>query len=493
MRILYLDLDTLRPDHLGCYGYHRNTSPNLDEIAGNACVFQNYYCSDAPCLPSRSALMTGMQGIHSGVINHGGVAADHRAEGPSRGFQNRLNGNSLPGCLRRAGFETALISPFAERHSTFQFYAGFNQIRNTGMGGMESAEHVTPTVLDWLDHHAEQDNWYLHINYWDPHTPYRVPEEFGNPFADEPLPAWPDEETLKAHWDLPGGHSAQDNWMWDGEDSFSEEFPRHPGEVRGRKGLRSVIDGYDCGIRYMDGHIGQIMDQLKKAGVWEDTIVIISADHGENFGELGVYCEHGTADHANCRIPMVVRWPRLTDGGRQVHGLHYNIDLLPTLADMFTQDKHETWTGTSYAESLRSGADCGNDQLVISQCAHSCQRAVRWDKYLYIRTYHDFYHLWPEEMLFDLEADPYETTNLAETHPELKKEGAYRYLTWHDQMMKTMPFGFTTDPMRTVLAEGGPYHSRYALPEYLKRLEETGRSQHIEALKERHPQELIAT
>ena len=90
MRILYLDLDTLRPDHLGCYGYHRNTSPNIDSIAAEGIQFSNYYASDAPCLPSRTALMSGTFGIHNGVINHGGTAADIRYEGTSRGFQDSL-------------------------------------------------------------------------------------------------------------------------------------------------------------------------------------------------------------------------------------------------------------------------------------------------------------------------------------------------------------------------------------------------------------------
>ena len=81
MRILYLDLDTLRPDHLGCYGYHRNTSPNIDRIAAEGVRFDNYHCSDAPCLPSRTALMTGRFGIHTGVVGHGGTAADMRLEG----------------------------------------------------------------------------------------------------------------------------------------------------------------------------------------------------------------------------------------------------------------------------------------------------------------------------------------------------------------------------------------------------------------------------
>ncbi|HEY4553219.1 MAG TPA: sulfatase-like hydrolase/transferase, partial [Bacillaceae bacterium] len=88
MRILYLDLDSLRPDHIGAYGYHRDTTPNIDEVAKEGVTFTNYYCTDAPCLPSRSALMSGQFGIHNGVVGHGGTAADMRREGPSRGFSD---------------------------------------------------------------------------------------------------------------------------------------------------------------------------------------------------------------------------------------------------------------------------------------------------------------------------------------------------------------------------------------------------------------------
>ena len=76
MRIIYIDIDTLRADHLGCGGYHRNTSPNIDTVASEGINFRNVYASDVPCLPSRTALITGMFGIRNGVINHGGRAAD---------------------------------------------------------------------------------------------------------------------------------------------------------------------------------------------------------------------------------------------------------------------------------------------------------------------------------------------------------------------------------------------------------------------------------
>src|SRR3954462_4174687 len=103
MRILLLDLDSTRPDHLGCYGYQRNTSPNIDRIAQDGVRFTNYYTSDAPCLPSRTALMTGKFGIHNGVVGHSGTAADLRYEGVERGFQDTLASHSFPSLFRSLG------------------------------------------------------------------------------------------------------------------------------------------------------------------------------------------------------------------------------------------------------------------------------------------------------------------------------------------------------------------------------------------------------
>ncbi|MBN1349157.1 sulfatase [candidate division KSB1 bacterium] len=486
MRLLYLDLDTLRADHLGCYGYHRNTSPNIDQIAGEGVRFDQYYCSDAPCLPSRTALMTGRFGIHTGVVGHAGTAADNRLEGAKRGFRSTLSYTSLPATLKQAGLYTVFIGGFGERHSAFPFYAGFREIYDTGLGGMESAEDVTPAALDWIARNAQKDNWYLHINYWDPHTPYRAPEDFGNPFEKSPLPEWLTPEIVAAHRMLPGPHTAQDIGMYDNR--TNPRYPRHPGEIKDMAGLRRIIDGYDCGIRYMDQHIGQLFEALRKEGIFDDLAIIISADHGENQGELGIYAEHATADNITCRIPMIVRMP----GGMNGHidtGLHYNLDLVPTLAELLNQQPKPIWDGQSYAPAILRGEDCGRDQLILSQCAHVCQRSVRWDSNLYMRTYHDGYHLFPDEMLFDVKKDPHEQKNLAADRSDLCREGAHRLAAWHDQMLRTMPEGFSVDPMRTVLLEGGPAHANGQLKKYCERLERTGRGSSIEMLKKRHPRE----
>jgi len=484
MRMLFLDLDTLRPDHLGCYGYHRRTSPTIDAIAAEGVRFNNYFCSDAPCLPSRSALMSGQFGIHTGVVGHGGTAADRRLEGSPRQFCDRLFFESLPSLLRSAGYRTVSVSPFAERHGAWWFNAGFAEMHDTGKGGLESAEEVTPTVLDWIERNADHDNWFLHVNYWDPHSPYRAPEAFGNPFKDDPLPEWLTEDVLTEHRKMVGPYKPREISMYDNR--LRPGYPRFPGEIEGVAGLHQMIDGYDCGIRYMDDHLGMLLDALGKRGVMDDLAIIVSSDHGENMGELGIYGEHSTANFTTCRIPMIIRWP----GGKRGHvdeGLHYNLDLAPTLASLLGREPVRAWDGRSYADAITKGQECGRDYLVVSQCAHVCQRGVRFGPWHYMRTYHDGYHLFPRELLFHVIDDPHEQHDLASERPDICREAVYRLSEWHDDMMASA--SSDADPLWTVMREGGPFHARGCLPGYCEYLEKTGRGWAVPELKRRHPGE----
>ncbi|MDP9372404.1 MAG: sulfatase-like hydrolase/transferase, partial [Chloroflexota bacterium] len=103
MRVLYLDIDSLRPDHLGCYGYGRASSPNIDALARQAVRFEGCYVSDAPCLPSRTALWSGRFGFRTGVVGHGGTASQPFLEGPARGFRDRFGTTGWMAALRAVG------------------------------------------------------------------------------------------------------------------------------------------------------------------------------------------------------------------------------------------------------------------------------------------------------------------------------------------------------------------------------------------------------
>lgn len=480
MRILYIDIDSLRPDHLGCYGYHRDTSPTIDRIAAEGVRFTNCYVSDAPCLPSRSALFSGRFGVHTGVIGHGGTSADPFVEGYGRDFESTLGHTGWMRGLRDLGCRTVSISSFAERHSAWHWGANFSEIVNPGKRGDDRADEVTPLALDWLRRHADADNWFLHVNLWDPHTPYRTPLAFGNPFADEPLPAWLTEDVRQQHWQSGGPHSAQEVWGFDAPDL--PEWPQQPTRIDSMAAVRAMFDGYDRGIRYADHHIAQLLDLLAERGVLDETIIIISADHGENLGELNIYSDHQTADQHTCRVPLIMRLPGVAPSVQT--GLIYQIDFAATLLDWLGGAVPSNWDGVSFADDLRAGDVTGRDSVVLSQGAWSCQRGVRFDDYLFIRSYHDGYHGFPDVMLFDLAADPHEQHDIAADWPDRVQRGAALLEDWYAAMLRTA--SHPADPMWRVMHEGGPFHTRGQLPAYLDRLRQTGRADFAARLQARH-------
>ncbi len=484
MRILWIDIDTLRPDHLGCYGYHRSTSPALDSIASQGIKFENCHVSDAPCLPSRSALISGKFGIHNGSVCHGGVAAEQFIEGKDRQFRSLLGQTSFMTCLRKTGLHTVSVSPFAERHSAWWWSAGFSEMHNTGKGGMETADEVVPLALDWLARNGKRDNWFLHVNVWDPHTPYRAPASFGNKFEKDPLPSWLNEEVRLRHWEGCGPHSAREVRGF-GPLPDENRYPRQPGEIASMRDVRRLFDGYDTGIRYADDHAGRLIEALDKLGLLEDTAVIVSSDHGENLGELNIYGDHHTADRITTRVPLIVKWPGLKP--RVDSGLLYQFDFAATLVELLGGEVPPNWDAVSFAPSFRKGDSAGRESLVVSQMAWTCQRAVRFEDYIYIRTYHDGYHCFPEAMLFDLANDPHEQRDLAPSRPDLRARAAGILDDWHRRMAVTA--ANPTDPLWTVLNEGGPYHTRGQLPGYLKRLRATGREGWADRLEREHPRE----
>ena len=487
MRILYVDIDTLRPDHLGCSGYHRDTSPTIDAIAERGVRFTNIYASDVPCLPSRTALATGMFGIRNGVANHGGAAADLASWGARRGFFSQLASGSFPAVLLHAGYHTASISSFPLRHGAHWWTSGFLETMNLVRGyGVERADEVLPGALDWLDRRGAADQWFLHVHLWDPHTPYNAPADYGNPFAGDPVPAWHTEEVRARNWELPGPHSAQEPWGFT-PDEWGPPPPRHPWNLASEADVHQIFDGYDVGVRVADDTVAALCDKLEDLGVLDETAILISSDHGEAFGELGVYADHMGADEATAHIPAILSWPGAPAGVQ--HGLGYHLDVAATVADLAGGRIPRHWDGASLRADIEAGtAAPGREHLVISQGAWTCQRGVRFGDHLYLRTLHDGYHTaWNPELLFDVAADPHEQDDVLDAQPAAAAEARTILDTWTaEQLDRTL---VAQDPMQTVLDEGGPFHVRGHLPAYLDRLRATGRERWIEPTVARHPED----
>lgn len=490
MRLLYVDIDSLRPDHLGCYGYHRDTSPNIDALAKESARFTNVYISDAPCLPSRTALWSGRNGYHTGVVNHGGVASQPFVEGRGRGHRDLFSGTGWMQALAKLGMKTVTISPFGQRHAAWHWYAGFNEIYNSGKNGNEIADEVVPTAIDWLDRNGSDEDWFLHVNVWDPHTPYRTPMEYGEPFADDPIPEWMTEDMWQKCWDGFGPHSPQEaNGLYVRD---FPEFPRSLSVIDSMDAVRQWVDGYDTGVQYADMWFGKLVDKLKDMGIYEETIIVVSADHGENLGELNVWGDHQTADQITCNIPLLIRYPGISESERVDTALHYHYDWAATMIELLGGEVPDNWDGVSFADAFRDGTEDGHEFVVTSQGTWACQRGVRFvhngEDYICLRTYHDGYKELDPVMLFNLTQDPHEQHDLAGEKSDLVNYAMALLADWQDKQMKTSLHD--VDPLMTVMREGGPFYTRDQLPAYIERLKNTGRAHHAERLAKAHPDEI---
>ncbi len=493
VKLLYIDIDTLRPDHLGCYGYERPTSPNIDALARRGVRFDRVYTSDSPCLPARSALQTGMFGIHNGAVGHGGTAADTFNEGLKRGFRSQRAYNSFAALLARSGTWTTTISVFGQHHSALQWYAGFNEAIQDGYGSWMS-EGVTPLARDWIARNAaRRESWFLHVHVWDPHTPYiaepKDAERLGNRRPD-----WITPEVLARHRSMAGPHTAQETLGFEQPGPAFASLPLMPGNLETLGDVDRIFDGYDTGIRRSDEMVGVLLNDLDSLGVLDDTAVLVASDHGESFGELGIYADHQTADEITHHVPAVLAWPGLpgAQGGQVEDGLHYQVDLGATIVELCGAEVPDNWDGESFAASLRgngapSGRESGREKLILSHAAWTVQRSVRWDDWLCIRTAHDGFHGFPEVMLFDVRTDPHLQHDVADQHPEVVADAMAEIETWRSAMLDTSVSG--VDPHDTVLAEGGPFHVWGELPAYLVRLRNTGRGPLADQLEARWPDE----
>ena len=149
------------------------------------------------------------------------------------------------------------------------------EMHNTGGGGMETADKIAPQVNEWLSRKGKDEKpFFMWLNVWDPHTPYRTPKDFQKPFKDKPLPAWYTEDVRKDHWGRSGPHSAQEvngwqprpDWMYENE-NLKENYPSiaelQPTEISSMDEARKMIDGYDMGVSYAGRYVGAIVQQLK--------------------------------------------------------------------------------------------------------------------------------------------------------------------------------------------------------------------------------------
>jgi arylsulfatase A-like enzyme len=390
--------------------------------------------------------------------------------------------------LRKTGHYTATVSSFGERHAAWHWYAGYNEIINPGYAGMDRADQVMPLAMDWIERKGRSlRDFFLHINLWDPHTPYRTPSEFGDPFAGTSSPSWFTEELFQEYRRSYGPHSTREpNGFYDID--MRAEFPLVPVTFETIEDVHRWFEAYDLGVRFADFWIARLIAVLKDAGIYDDCLVMVSADHGENLGELNIWGDHHTADQITCRVPLIVRMPHAERAGRVDEALHYHFDWAATVIELSGGAVPRSWDGVSFASGFRAGRESGREFIVTSQGAWACQRGVRFTReghnYFWLETYHDGYKRFPPSMLFDLDRDPHETTDIADREPQISAHAAALLVEWQRRMMILSEHD--VDPLMTVMREGGPFHCQGSLPAYIERLRKTGRSSHAALLAEKY-------
>jgi len=354
---------------------------------------------------------------------------------------------SFPRQLRRAGFDTISFSNFADRHYGMWFAHGWSEMHTPNLKrGGETAEQVNAPLLRWLKHNATRENYLLHINYWDAHRLYKMDPSWADRFADTPPPDWPDEEAFERLNRITGPFTGTGQFR-----DHRSLVPLMPGKITNRKEFVHAVTGYDAAIAYVDHHVGIVLEELDRQGVLEDAVVLITADHGDAFGEHGIFTDHVCADACIHHIPLIVRTPGVTPPGGTDDAMLYNVDLSPTLCELLGAEIPAGWDGRSFGENLRGRKGLRRDALVWGHALYTVQRAVRTGRHLVIRTYDAYGYPFEPVELYDMQADPYPTRNLRDEQPQTVAECQHIMDVWvSEQRAAPDTIG---DPFEAVLAE----------------------------------------
>ena len=421
MKIIFISLDTLCAGHLGCYGYRLDTTPRIDEWAERGVLYERCYATDVPTPPSYTAMFSGRFGMHTGIF---GFQAPHTYKsGPPLIAQH----------LHHNGYETCAISNLF--YPIPWLLSGWRTIIPPGVrfqGG--KAPDVTDDALAWLDRHGAKDDFFLFVHYWEPHQPYnKAPEAHRKRFPpDEYRGRVSDMSMLNQNPIMRG---------------FYEEYHSR-GEGDPNLIAEDVTARYDAQIHYVDEEVGRLFDYLDKAGLTDDTAVIITSDHGEAFGEYGSF-DHYTCYENICHVPLIIRAPNLFPADRRIDGLVCGADLYPTICDFAGIDTPVNIDGRSLIPCSTTETDTPHGFIVTDCNALAAQRMiVRGNRGLVQTMNHGpFIHIKPYEM-FDLYGDP--ERDILEDEPETARSLREALDEWVLEMSDGGP-----DPLQIAAFEGG--------------------------------------
>lgn len=414
--VVLVAIDSLRPDHLGCYGYSKRTSPQIDRLAAESVVFDRAFAPGIPTMPSFTTLLSGLHPYRHGITAH---SSDQR-------LSERIV--PLPQIARQGGYVTIGIDNLAVQGNGcgswfsrgFDFYSGFlfKPFSN-------QSEQLVDRALRFLTDYRDKP-FLLFLHLWDPHTPYGPPPPYDTLHYDPDTAISPDAPSLAEVKAL-----------------APEYYEAFLGEMNLRvpDDYGYVVAQYDGEISYVDAQVGRILAQLKANGLWDNTAVVLMSDHGECFGEGDVYFDHHGLYDAVMRVALMCRAPGIAPARRDA--MVSTEDILPTLMDWcgWSGPADYPLTGQSFAPALRGETFRGRDQLYGVESTRQASLCLRTEKWKFLQPITedargnplvDIYGRPrnPDCLLFDLENDPQEKRDVGARFPDMRDEIAQQLAEW---------------------------------------------------------------
>ncbi len=396
--VVMVVVDTLRADHLGAYGYERDTSPEIDRLARDGVLFEHAYATSPWTLPSFGSLFTGT------------LPAEHRAgarPSDSSGGKDflpiRADLTTIAEALADQGMRTGAVINNAFTHPSFGTARGFQTYDHVAGNRkrIRRADQVVDRALEWLDEYGDSE-FFLLLHFFDPHLKYNAPEGFryrwSEPMADDERHELMDLKPLRQK--IKAGEEI--DW----------EF---------------LVGAYDEEVAFVDQQVGRLFEALRRRGHLDRSIVLLTADHGEEFRDHGGF-EHGhTLYDEVLRIPMIWWGPGFESGRRSEPASL--IDVFPTVMEAIGQAAPFGLPGRSLLPSLSGGGHGPPRTLIAERTLYGpeLETAISWP----FKVIHE--PLRRQARLFDLSADPGESLDIAhqqmdQTRRLMKSLQAYRRL-----------------------------------------------------------------
>ncbi len=331
LNILLVTIDTLRPDHLGAYGYRRKTSPNIDALARRGVAFDEAYTYWPKTRGSFVAFMTGRLASQSGYSKTHPLLIDFNP--------------TLASVLQEAGYDTLALVDNPNVAASLGYSKGFRRYRETWeeaalASEMDRARAITGDAVAYLGAATPERPFLLWLHYVNPHAPYEPPPPFDEAFQDKAAARGP---VLQPAAGFHGGVPRQ----W----------------AKAGRTLGWYVAQYDGEVAAVDAELGRVLAALAASSVEDRTLVVLSSDHGESLGEHDYFFDHGeNLFDPSMRIPLLLAGPGI-EPGRRSGELATTLDIVPTLLDALKVSYPPDLAGLSLLGATRGEPLAGRERL----------------------------------------------------------------------------------------------------------------------------------